>query len=730
LAGFGRSGWLGLVLNMKISTKIIVTSLVLVLLVTLAFLVTVAVQRDTLSTNMSALVQGESHNEASKVVQTIYYNCQGMERRNQSRISHDLVVAGELLTESGQISLGTNLVAWTAINQVTHQENPVTLPACLLGGVWLGQITATNQPVPMVDRVRNLTRDHCTIFQRMNEAGDMLRVATSVVTTDGRRAVGTFIPHVNADGSPNPVIATVLKGDTFRGRAFVVNEYHAAAYQPIWDAAATRVLGMLYVGMSMSDLNRELHDGMTNIVVGKSGYVFVLDSKGTYIVSQYGRRDGESVWGTQDADGRLVIQSMIEKAGKTSVGSLTNETYSWKNPTDPAPRRKFAVLTRFGAWDWIIGAGAYDDDYQDINRQVTAAMNNLLRWSLLTAGIIGLVGFVVSYFLSKSLTRPVMRVVSRINDGAAHTAAAANEVSVASQLLAQGSGEQAASIEEAGSSLEEMASMTRQNADNAQKANLLAREARLAADKGAEDMQAMNHAMAAIKASSDDIAKIIKTIDEIAFQTNILALNAAVEAARAGEAGMGFAVVADEVRNLAQRSAQAAKETAAKIEGAISKTAQGVEISGKVAQALNEIVAKARQVDDLAAQVAGASGEQTKGISQINAAVGEMDKVTQSNAASAEESAAAAQVLNAQAAMMKHAIGELVELVEGHHHYVEPPSSPARDSHGSQRTAQASAPRTPRSNSPSASRSSATPHTPKPDGRQKPTPTAADFTNF
>jgi methyl-accepting chemotaxis protein len=208
-----------------------------------------------------------------------------------------------------------------------------------------------------------------------------------------------------------------------------------------------------------------------------------------------------------------------------------------------------------------------------------------------------------------------------------------------------------------------MASMTKRNAENAQKANDLAREARAAADKGAEDMKSMNQAMEEIKVSSDDIAKIIKTIDEIAFQTNILALNAAVEAARAGEAGMGFAVVADEVRSLAQRSATAAKETAAKIEGAIIKTAQGVQISHKVAAALNDIVIKARQVDELASEVAGASREQTQGITQINAAVGQMDKVTQSNAVSAEQSAGAAQQLNAEAEMMKQAVGELLQLV-------------------------------------------------------------------
>jgi methyl-accepting chemotaxis protein len=243
--------------------------------------------------------------------------------------------------------------------------------------------------------------------------------------------------------------------------------------------------------------------------------------------------------------------------------------------------------------------------------------------------------------------------------------------------------------------------MTKRNAENAQKANDLAQQARAAADKGAGDMQAMSAAMEAIKVSSNDIAKIIKTIDEIAFQTNILALNAAVEAARAGEAGMGFAVVADEVRNLAQRSAQAAKETAAKIEGAIDKGAQGVEISNKVARQLSEIVIKARQVDELVAEVAGASREQTQGITQINAAVGQMDQVTQSNAASAEESAAAAEELNAQAVTMKESVAELMQLVEGvrqtsvtkttapafsaHHHLTAPAAQKIAPGHGNGR---------------------------------------------
>jgi methyl-accepting chemotaxis protein len=210
-----------------------------------------------------------------------------------------------------------------------------------------------------------------------------------------------------------------------------------------------------------------------------------------------------------------------------------------------------------------------------------------------------------------------------------------------------------------------MSSMTKRNTCNADKVNELARQTRVAADTGASDMQAMAAAMSEMKTSGDDIAKIIKTIDEIAFQTNILALNAAVEAARAGEAGMGFAVVADEVRNLAQRAAQSAKETSSKIENSVTKTAQGVQLTEKVAKSLQEIVTKARQVDELAAEVASASKEQTLGIEQVNIAVSQMDKVTQSNAASAEESASAAEELNAQAESLKAAVGDLLKMVNG-----------------------------------------------------------------
>ena len=305
------------------------------------------------------------------------------------------------------------------------------------------------------------------------------------------------------------------------------------------------------------------------------------------------------------------------------------------------------------------------NDSETSGNTITATIKSS-KWTVLgTSLAIVVIGIAVSLLVTKSVASVLNRLAGQLNLGAVQTASAAGQVSSASQTLAEGASEQAASLEETSSSLEELSSMTKRNSENAQKANTFAKQARAAADKGANDMQAMSSAMEAIKVSSDDIAKIIKTIDEIAFQTNILALNAAVEAARAGEAGMGFAVVADEVRNLAQRSAQAAKETADKIQGAISKTMLGVDINRQVAEGLNEIVTKSRELDELVAEVAHASQEQTQGITQINNAVTQMDRVTQSNAASAEESAAAAEQLNAQAETVKGTVAELLRLVGG-----------------------------------------------------------------
>jgi len=249
------------------------------------------------------------------------------------------------------------------------------------------------------------------------------------------------------------------------------------------------------------------------------------------------------------------------------------------------------------------------------------------------------------------------QALQQVAEAVSQVSSASNQIAIGSQNLAEGASEQASSLEEVSSSLEELASMTRQNADNAKQAQNLAVSARDSANKGGDSMKKMADAIAKIKESSDQTAKIVKTIDEIAFQTNLLALNAAVEAARAGEAGKGFAVVAEEVRSLAQRSAEAAKNTAQMIEGAVKNAEGGVRISDEMAAVLKEIVEHASKVGDLVAEISAAAVEQSQGIDQITTAVSQMDQVTQTNASNSEESASAAEELNSQAEELQAMVG-------------------------------------------------------------------------
>ncbi len=256
--------------------------------------------------------------------------------------------------------------------------------------------------------------------------------------------------------------------------------------------------------------------------------------------------------------------------------------------------------------------------------------------------------------------------LSQVNSSVGQVSSASEQIASGSQSLAESASEQASSLEEISSSLEELSSMAKQNADNSSQAKNLSQEASNSAKAGNEAMDMMNQAITKIKGSSDETAKIIKTIDEIAFQTNLLALNAAVEAARAGEAGKGFAVVAEEVRNLAQRSASAAKNTSDLIQQATENADDGVRISGEVAKTFAEIAQSINKVNDLIAEISAASIEQSQGIGQINTAVADMDKLTQSNAANSEQSASAAQELSAQVSELRSMIGRFRMNGNGH----------------------------------------------------------------
>ncbi len=649
--------------NVKLQTKLLAYGVLLTVLPLAVVSVVVLRQND----KMVKVADEESTNLAyadlDHIAQNISGMCKSQEDLLQQSIDHSLSVARHVLQKTGDVRLAEETVAWDATDQTTNVSSKVDLPKMMVGDAWLDKITDMSKAAPVVDKVQDLVAATCTIFQRMNESGDMLRVCTNVQKKDGTRAIGTYIARTNPDGTPNPVLAAVLRGETYQGRALVVGRWYVAAYEPILDQN-NKVIGMLYVGVPQESVTA-LRESIMAAKVGKTGYVYVLDSKGNYVISAGGKRDGECIWEAKDAGGTLFIQEIVKKGIALKPGEIAEQRYPWKNEGDAVARDKVVRITYFKPWDWVIGVGSYVDEFYQAKDRVTA----IGRGSNITLGIVLLIAFVVAsatwYLVARGIAGKVHRVVALLSEGAEQVSSAAGQVSSASQSLAEGATEQAAGLEETSSSLEEMASMTKQNADNAQQANGLSSEARKSAGMGTEAVSRMNAAIQQIQKSSDETAKIIKVIDEIAFQTNLLALNAAVEAARAGEAGKGFAVVAEEVRNLAMRSAEAAKNTANMIQESVKNAKNGVDIASEVTKVLDEIVLNVGKTTDLVSEIAAASQEQAQGIDQVNTAVAQMDKVTQQNAANAEESASASEELTAQAESMNEIVGQLVTLVGG-----------------------------------------------------------------
>jgi methyl-accepting chemotaxis protein len=292
----------------------------------------------------------------------------------------------------------------------------------------------------------------------------------------------------------------------------------------------------------------------------------------------------------------------------------------------------------------------------------------LVSYTMVTILVLALsfgISFLVAMWLQSYVSAPLQKIISGLSESAQQVAAGSSEISEASQQLAEGAGESASSLEETSASLEEMASIARLNSENAVKANQMMEEANSVILKSSETVESTVKSMQEVNQSAGKVAKIIKTIEEIAFQTNLLALNAAVEAARAGEQGRGFSVVAEEVRSLAQRCSAAAKDTATLIEENTARTTQGVGVSQEAGKALSEVVERARKISALQGGISASSQEQSKGIAEITDAVSQMDKVTQQNTSNAEEMSAASGEMATQAQVMREIVQQLVLLLEG-----------------------------------------------------------------
>lgn len=406
---------------MKIRTKIIGMGLLLVLMTAFSIVGVSIDQVHVLDRSISEELERFIHNETRKVVENVYLMCRAVQQQQDEALERNLGVAKSLLEGQGGVAFGTRNIHWRVVNQADHSSRDVTLPEVLVGGRWIGKNPEMGVASPVVDRARNLLGMTCTLFQRMNESGDMLRVATNVQKEDGTRAIGTYIPHKNPDGSPNRVVEALLQGKAFSGSSFVVNDWYVTRYEPLFDRSGKEVIGALYVGYLQRSLS-SLRSGILDIVVGKTGYVFVLGGKGSQrgkvLISPQRHLDGINMLTEADRQGQLVGRRLLQKAsqvvGHHRQGTIPVrfERYLWRNSPDEEYREKMVAITYFEPWDWVIVAGANLEDYGDIQQHFVRSLSRaIFLISMVALGIV-LFSLVVGYYVAGGIVRPLEKAIA------------------------------------------------------------------------------------------------------------------------------------------------------------------------------------------------------------------------------------------------------------------------------------------------------------------------------
>jgi methyl-accepting chemotaxis protein len=577
----------------------------------------------------------------------------------QERLTGNLAVTQDTLARAGGLTFGP-AVAWQAKDQLTGEVTPVSLPSANLGSTWLGQVSDPATRVPGLDDAADLTGAAVTIFQRINPEGDMLRVATSVVNAEGRRAIGTYIPAVGPDGLPNKVVETLLAGQVFNGPAFVVDRTYVTTYAPLTDAAG-QVVGAAFVGLPQSEVTADLRERLAAATVGETGEIVVYSSTpaslGAAVVPPEGAEAGAPLLEEVDADGEPYVQRILDTAA-----ALPADGFATVDVDLPSGRSTVGVAA-YAPYQWVITAWSAHADTAAATERVAAGGRALTRDMVVGGLVIAVLMALFVTTLVGGLVRRVTRLtaalrrvgehdlsvsvtddradelgdMARALDGAVagmrdavgamstsarQVAETASALSGASEQLADGArrttAEAAAAAGGAGtvsSDVHEVAAALEQLRAAADDVSATTSSVSSVAGEAVQRATTATETVSRLETSTRQIGDVLSVIGAIAAQTNLLALNATIEAARAGAAGAGFAVVAGEVKDLAQQTARATEEIA----GTLSSVRTEAAAAGSAIAAITATIA---QVDELQATIASAVVEQLATTTAVSGTLG------------------------------------------------------------------------------------------------------------
>jgi methyl-accepting chemotaxis protein len=494
----------------------------------------------------------------------------------QRAVNSSLLVGEDSLKHAGGVKEVGQTMTWNALNQYSQIGSQVTAPVWSLGGTVLKGDRSFEHHIPVIDDVTKETGDTATLFQRVNADGDMLRVATSVVAADGERAIGTFIPATMPDGTANAVIKTVLSGQTFRGRAYVVNAWYITAYQPLMNARG-EIIGMFYVGVKQESALSLRDDLTASAKIGEHGSVSV------YYGNQSQTFDNKALLEPLSLAADLRSQwlpQVLEKAPKLEGGKTGGVIV-----TDPRTGAQVMVhYVYFQPWDWIIAVAADSRDFSSTTDKVRSQFQELLLQSIVGGLVALLLGAIFAFFISRRITGPMADLSIHLTSNATQIASSAVQQQANVATFMASTNQIAAAVKEISATSQELLRAMVEIADAAEKTTVLAKEGRQGLKGMETSMQTLSSAsgsisskLATIRSKAARINSVVTAITKVADQTNLLSLNAAIEAEKAGEAGAGFAVVAREIRRLADQSAIATLDIEQMVEEMQEAVTSGVE---------------------------------------------------------------------------------------------------------------------------------------------------------